>query len=102
MSLDNHLAAFGYAPVAVILKPDAASAGEPSKKIENKFISSVPQGVGASLSAKQKDQTYRHYPKLGIYYGYMNKEGVKTVRDMGVDIHLPQIPSLIRPVAIRL
>jgi subtilisin len=99
MSIENYLDVLGHAPVAVITKSDAAKTNEPSKKIEDKFVSSVPKGIGASLSMEKSDQTYRYFSNLGIYYGYMDKEGVKSVQDIKeVNIHLPQIPSLIRPV----
>src|SRR5262249_11373250 len=90
----NYLEAFGHARVAVIVK-------EPSKKVENNFLSAVPKG-GASLSTKQKDQTSRYFSNLGIYYGYMDKEDVKNVQDIKeAGIYLPEIPSLIRPVNTR-
>ena len=82
MSVDNYLEAFGYAPIAIIIKRATTQSREPSENIESKFVSSTPKGIGASLSMKQRDQTYRYFSNLGIYYGFMDKEGVKSVQDI--------------------
>jgi len=88
MSVDNHLEAFGYTTVGIIIK--SGQSGEPSKKIENNFLSALPKASCASLSMKQRDETYRYFPDLGVYYGYMDKEGVKSVQDIKeAEVHFP-------------
>lgn len=90
-----------------------------SKKLEENFMSSVPETIwpgtagtsmGARLSAnnarakksRKEPEPYKYFPRLGLYIGYMDREGAKKTEQAGASIHGTESFSLIRPVAKKL
>jgi subtilisin len=102
MSLESNISKFGYTTAVVFTKTTKKDAALEPRRIEEKFSPSFPRDSNVSLSKKWKDITYRHFERLGVYYGIMDNKGVKGCQEMGLNVYSPQIPSLIRPVGSRL
>ena len=100
--IETSLENFGYARVLVLTKAEVGASVQPSSKIEETFLSQVPEGAGASITKNGKDKAYHYFPRLGLYVGYMNKEGVKEAEKVASAIHGEEFISPIRPVAKRL
>ncbi|HZI70947.1 MAG TPA: S8 family serine peptidase [Nitrososphaeraceae archaeon] len=99
--IDTHLENFGYAMIFVVGKQDKESLGEPSTIIQENFLQSIPEGASTSLT-KGNEATYRFFPKLGVYVGYMDKKGINKTKDIAASLHPAENISPIRPVAKRL
>jgi subtilisin len=98
--IDTYLENFGYAKVFVIEKQDKQLSMEPSTKIQQSFLQSIPEGASASLD-RDKD-SHRFFPHLGVYVGYMDKKGINATKEIAAGVHPAEHISPIRPVAIRL
>jgi subtilisin len=110
--VDEYLENFGYAPVLVIVGPEtgakgAAASREPLRGIEENFLPAVPQGAKTSLDETIERQMppYRFFPRLGVYFGYMDKQGIRKTeeeRRAAAKVYAAEYLSLIRPVFKRL
>jgi hypothetical protein len=89
----------------VIVNPKRISKnGDNSKKVEENFLSKVPEGVAITAATadrrnKKDAKRYKYYRKLGLYIGYMDAEGVKKTEQAGAKVHGTEYFSLIRPIA---
>jgi subtilisin len=100
---DRYLENFGYARVLVLPQRDTAAAStEPSKRIEENFLSSVPEGEKTSLDGGENQNPYRFFPHLGLYFGYMDKQGIENTLETAAKVQGAEYLSTIRPVAKRL
>src|SRR5688500_805523 len=108
--VDEYLENLGYAPVLVIVGPEtgagAAASREPSRRIEEKFLPAIPEVAKTSLEEIRKEQTppYRFFPRLGVYFGYMDKQGIRKTEEVrgAAKVYAAEYLSLIRPVFKRL
>jgi subtilisin len=100
----------GYVPVVVVVNHDtaaarggtAAAAAEPSNEIVNNFLTKVPEGAKTSLDVEKDEEPFKFFPLLGIYAGYMDKQGVKNTEEKAAKVYDAAARiSLIRPVFIR-
>ena len=104
--IENSLENFGYARVLVLTestKSGRKSLAEPSKKIEEAFLSKVPEGAAMSTGKNGKQpQPYHYFPRLGLYVGYVDKNGLKKCQELAAGVHAEEFISPIRPVAKRI
>jgi subtilisin len=109
--VDDYVENLGYAPVLVMVRPEtaagAAASSEPLRRIEENFLSVVPEGAKTSLDETRKERApppYRFFPRLGLYFGYMDKQGIrKTEEERSAEkVYAAEYLSLIRPVFKRL
>jgi subtilisin len=99
---------FGVA--LVIVNPQDISAdADNSKKVEENFLSKVPEGAATTTTAvarhrrkKREAKPYKYYRKLGLYVGYMDAEGIKKTEQAGARVNGTEYFSLIRPVSKKL
>lgn len=96
--IENQLQNYGFARVMVIPKDSSLE----SSKIEEQFLDKPPEGLG--LSKKRKLPPYRHFKRLGLYVGYVDKAQLKKMMTVAknASIHAEEIISLIRPVEKRI
>ncbi len=87
--------------MVVLKSPVAATVVERSKKIENNFITSPSKSLTANVNLKLKKKPYKFFPRLGIYAGYMNKDGIKKTENASAQIYGAESFSLIRPVSAK-
>ena len=103
--IENSLENFGYARVLVLTestKSKGKSLAQPSKKIEEVFLSKVPEGAAMSTVENGKEEPYHYFPRLGLYVGYVNKNGLKKCQQLAAAVHAEEFISPIRPVAERI
>jgi subtilisin len=104
--LDEYVENLGYAPVLVMVGPEtgagAAASREPLRRIEENFLPAIPEGAKTSLEATRKEHmpTYRFFPRLGVYFGYMDKQGIRKTEEQrdAARVYAAEYLSLIRPV----
>jgi subtilisin len=111
--VDEYLENLGYAPVLVMVgretRVGAAASSEPSRRIEENFLPAVPEGAKTSLDEIREEQQqippYRFFPRLGVYFGYMDKQGIRKTEEEAAavaKVYAAEYLSLIRPVFKRL
>jgi subtilisin len=103
--IESSLENFGYARVLVLTKSTKSkgkSLAQPSKKIEEAFLSKMPEGAAMSTVENGKQEPYHYFPRLGLYVGYVNKKGLKECQQLGAAVHSEEFISPIRPVAKRI
>jgi subtilisin family serine protease len=104
--IDTYIDNFGYAPVLVVDKKGkragAAAAGENSRRVEETFLQSVPAGAKTSLQADENEPPYEFFPLLGVYLGYVNRQGIKNLEENGQKVYSAAANIRpIRPVSVR-
>jgi subtilisin len=100
--IDRDLENFGYARILIVSQKKMKSASaQPSKKIEESFMTNIPEGARASFQ-KEDGEPYHFFPRLGVYIGYTDKKGMKKIEETAALAYGAEYISPVRPVAKRL